>query len=266
MATEQLRAVTRTLLVMQTLQRLGAATLATLHAECQLPKPALLRLLHSLEAHRFAWRAAGDGLWRPAFELRPASIIKPAHQRLIDAAMPVLEDLRRRVVWPSDLAVRDGMAMLLLETTRRSSGLSVNRDRIGQRIDLLRSAVGKAWLSAADEAVVERLGRQLARRSGMDTQAMQSRLLALREEVRRKGYAQRDPGFGGRDDPIDQFDDQLAAISVPIAGGREGALGAVNIVWLKRFDAQAALLARHRADLQDAARQIALRWKEAPRG
>ena len=148
MTTDNLRAVTRTLQVMEALQRLGAASLATLQSECQLPKPTLLRLLHSLKANRFAWRAAGDGLWRPAFELRPASILKPAHQALIDAAMPVLEELRQRVVWPSDLAVRDGAVMLLLETTSRSSGLSVNRDRIGHRIDMLRSAVGKAWISA----------------------------------------------------------------------------------------------------------------------
>lgn len=266
MATDPLRAVTRTLLVMQALQRLGAASLAALHAECQLSKPVLLRLLHTLEAQRFAWRASGDGLWRPAFELRPTAILKPAHQRLIDAALPVMEELRGQVVWPSDLAIREGAVMRLLETTRRASGLSVNRDQIGHRIDMLRSAVGKAWISAVRPAELDKLARLLGRHHGMTAEATHERLLAIRADVNRRGYAQRDPGFGGHDEPIGQFDDQLAAIAVPIAGGREGALGAINIVWLRRFDAKSALLARHKAHLQDAAQQIAQRWRQAGHG
>jgi len=262
MADEIVRSVTRTLLVMQALQRLQAASLATLQVECQLPKPSLLRLLHSLESQRFAWRAAGDGLWRPAFELRPTPILKPAHMRLIDAAMPVLENLRRSVVWPSDLAVRDGSIMLLLETTRRSSGLSVNRDQIGQRIDLLRSAVGKAWIAGSAPAEIDRIVRAVARPSGMDPVAVRRRITEIRDDFNRKGFAEREPGFGGHDEPIDRFDDQLAAISVPVIG-RSNVIGAINIVWLKRFDTTAALQGRHLQELRTAAERIGQRWQDA---
>jgi IclR family mhp operon transcriptional activator len=247
MADDAVRSVARALQLMQALQRLEAASLAALQAECGLPKPTLLRLLHTLEAGRVAWRAAGDGLWRPAFELRPTQIRTPAHQRLIAAALPPLEDLRRSVVWPSDLAVREGRTMLLLETTRRASGLAVNRDEIGHRIDLLRSAVGRAWLSAAPPAETARLARALAR--------------PLAATVQRQGYAEREAGFGGHDEPIDRFDDQLAAIAVPVCDGAR-VLGAINIVWLKRFDAKAALVGRHLAELQRTAAQIALRWRQ----
>ena len=97
MPDDAVRSVARALQLMQALQRLQAASLAMLQAECALPKPTLLRLLRTLEAERVVWRAAGDGLWRPAFELRPTQILKPAHQRLIDAALPPLEALRRSV-------------------------------------------------------------------------------------------------------------------------------------------------------------------------
>jgi IclR family mhp operon transcriptional activator len=206
------------------------------------------------------WRAAGDGLWRPAFELRPTQIRKPAHQRLIDAALPPLEDLRRSVVWPSDLAVREGRTMLLLETTRRASGLAVNRDEIGHRIDLLRSAVGRAWLSAASAAEVARVAASLARPLGLTREAVQARIAALAATVQRQGYAEREAGFGGHDEPIDCFDDQLAAIAVPVVDGAR-VLGAINIVWLKRFDAKAALVGRHLAELQRTAASIARRWR-----
>ena len=265
MADDSVRSVTRALLVMQSLQRLQAASLATLQAECALPKPTLLRLLRTLETERVVWRAAGDGLWRPAFELRPSQILKPAHQRLIEAAMPSLEELRRSVIWPSDLAVRDGRSMLLLETTRRASGLAVNRDQIGLRIDMMRSAVGKAWLSAAPTAAIERLETSLAKPLGVTRQAVHSRIAAIRDTVRRKGYAEREPGFGGHDDPIERFDDQLAAISVPVCDGPR-VLGAINIVWLKRFDAKAALVKRHLQDLHRTAEQIGQRWRQGATG
>lgn len=260
MPDDGVRSVARALQLMQALQRLGAASLAALQAECALPKPTLLRLLRTLQAERVAWRAAGDGLWRPAFELRPTQIRKPAHQRLIDAALPPLEDLRRSVVWPSDLAVREGRTMLLLETTRRASGLAVNRDEIGHRIDLLRSAVGRAWLSAAPAAETARLAAALARPLGTTREAVQARMDTIAAAVRRDGYAERDAAFGGRDEPIDRFDDQLAAIAVPVCdGGR--VLGAINIVWLRRFDAKAALVERHLAELQRTAARIAQRWR-----
>lgn len=260
MADDAVRAVTRALQLMQALQRLGAASLATLQAECDLPKPTLLRLLRTLEAQRVVWRATGDGLWRPAFELRPTQIRKPAHQRLIDAALPPLEDLRRSVVWPSDLAVREGRTMLLLETTRRASGLAVNRDEIGHRIDLLRSAVGRAWLSAAPARETERLAATLARPLGLAPEAVRARIAGIAAEAQAQGYAERDAGFGGHDEPIDRFDDQLSAIAVPLCDGSR-VLGAINIVWLKRFDAKAALVRRHLAELQRTAASIAQRWR-----
>ena len=263
MPDDAVRSVARALKLMQALQRLQAASLAALQAECALPKPTLLRLLRTLEAERVVWRAAGDGLWRPAFELRPTRILKPAHQRLIDAALPPLEALRQRVVWPSDLAVRDGRTMLLLETTRRASGLAVNRDEIGHRIDLSRSAVGRAWLSAATAVERERLARQLARTLGGTAEGTQWKFDAIAESVRRQGYAEREAGFGGHDEPIDRFDDQLAAIAVPVCNGAQ-ALGAINIVWLRRFDAKADLVRRHLGDLQRTAELIAERWREQP--
>ena len=259
MPNESLRSVTRTLLVMQALQRLQACSLATLQAECQLPKPTLLRLLHTLEQEHFAWRATGDGLWRPAFELRPTPSIKPAHQRLIKAALPVLEELRRSVIWPSDVAMRDGHTMRLLENTRRASGLSVSRYQIGDRADLLRSALGLAWIAGASDVETRRMAKLLARAEKLPEDTVQSQLAAIQEDYVRNGYTERAPGFGGTATPIHEYDDQLAAIGVPVVH-KGSSIGAINVLWLKRFDAKGALLRRHIKELHAAAKQIAVRW------
>jgi IclR family mhp operon transcriptional activator len=260
---EPVRSVSRALQLMQVLQTLQKATLADLQRKTGLPKATLSRLLQTLEQAKAVWRAQGDGLWRPAFELRPTRILTPAHQRLIDAALPTLEDLRQTVVWPSDLAVRDGAHMRLLETTRRSSGLALNLDEIGHRIDMLRSAVGRAYIAYAPAAERTRIVRQIAKRDDVSPDVLSGRVESLRAEVLSRGYAERAPDFGGHDEPIQRFDDMLAAVALPVMVG-EKVVACINLVWLKRFDARAAIVSRHLEHLQNAAREIAQRWSRSP--
>lgn len=86
---------------------------------------------------------------------------------------------------------------------------------------VLRSAVGKAWLSAANGTSVDKA---------------------------RRGHCR----------------DVTVSSRASCGGGcrrSAGRCAARFIVWLRRFDARAAL-ARHRCDLLDAADRIASRWKE----
>lgn len=251
-----IRAVARAIAVLRALQDGGPASLADLHRRTALPKPSLLRLLATLEAERAVWRAQGDALWRAAVELRPSAILRPADQALIEAAMPALDALRQAVVWPSDLAVRDGERMRLLETTRRASGLAVNRDEIGLRIDMLRSAVGRAYVGACGERERRAIARLLAQRQRRAAAEVLADIEQAAAEFARQGYAARARGFGGHDEAIERFDDQLDAIAVPVvAGGR--VLGSINVVWLRRVDRRGAIVARHLGRLQQASAAIA---------
>ncbi len=255
---ESVRSVVRAMQILRALQTLQRASLAELQRHTGLPKPTLLRLMHTLEAEQAVWRPQGDGLWRPAVLLQPTRILRDEHLRLVEAALPAMEALREKVVWPSDLAVRQGLSMRLLETTRRSSGLAVNRDPIGHRIDLLRSAVGRAYLAhcpASERAVVV---RQLQRRAGPGADVA-AEVEALVAEVLRRGHAVRDPHYGGSDASIDTFDDQLRAIAVPVIA-RKRVLACINVVWPRRFGARTQIVARHLGDLHDAASQIAQAW------
>ena len=261
---ELVRSVIRAMELLRALQRLEKATLADLQRETELPKPTLLRLMRTLEQERAVWRAEGDGLWRPAVQFVPTRILKPQHQRLIAAAMPALEALRALVVWPSDLAVKDGVCMRLLETTRRNSGLAVNRDEIGHTIDMLRSAVGRAYVAHCPAIERVRLARQLGRHLHVGAESVEGEMEAIRQSVQKRGYAVRDPGFGGHDEAIDHFDDKLSAIAVPVMHG-EQVIACINVVWLKRFDARGGVVARHLKQLQGAASSIAANWARRQR-
>ena len=262
---ENVRSIERAIEVMRELQTLESASLAQLQARTGLPKATLSRILQTLEKTRTVWRAKGDGLWRPAFEFKPSRIHTAQHQALVEAAVPVMENLRRLVIWPSDLAVRDGVHMRLLETTRRSSGLALNRDTIGHRIDMLQSAVGRAYISNCAEREIDSLKNLIVRRKksalDLDEFAFNNAINDAQQAFHRHGYSTRSREYGGHDAPIQEFDDQLSAIAVPVLkGGR--ILGCINIVWLRRFETTTALARRNLGHLKFAANAIAEKLSE----
>lgn len=256
-----MRSLVRGLAVLRAVHRLGRASLAEVHRETGLPKPTLLRLLETLEAERLVWRALGDGNWRTTVDLQPTQALSDRELRLIEVALPHLEQLREKVVWPSDLAVRDGAQMRLLETTRRASRLALQRDELGHRIDMLRSAVGRAYIAYCSEHErQEILGQLRGSGTALHADLAAETIEALVAGVRRRGYANRDPSYGGRDETIDRFDDKLAAIAVPIVVDSDEVLACINLIWLKRFDVERAIVARHLEDLVRAAGRIAAAW------
>ena len=86
-----INALERGLDVLRKLDERHGQSLAELHAATGIPKPSLLRILDTLEASGFAWRAIGDGRYRRRFALilRPSladellvlDIDLPSHQQ-----------------------------------------------------------------------------------------------------------------------------------------------------------------------------------------
>jgi IclR family mhp operon transcriptional activator len=254
-----IRGLQRGIAVMRALQDEPGLSLRELHARTGLAKPTLLRVLRTLEGAGWVWRAIGDGLYRNSMLVRELSPAQRKFQRLGEVAAPHLEALQRKVVWPSDLVVRHGYYMEVVETSRPHCTVGVYRDRIGQRVDMLWSAVGRAYLAFCPAREREQIVGWLARHpqarieaGAIDTAYLQ-RVLA---ETRARGYGARDPRYGGRDKGKEEYDDKLQAIAVPIQS-RRAVLGCLNIVWLERFKLEADVARKHLGALREAARGIA---------
>jgi IclR family mhp operon transcriptional activator len=146
MSKETLRGLERGLSVLDALEGSEGLSLRELHRHTELPKPTLLRILATLEAKGYARRRIADGGWR-----RTAHRRKPPSSRLDalrnDIGGEVLDELCRRVVWPSDLAVYRQGAMEILDTSRRLTPFVINHAGIGLRIPILQSGLGLAWLA-----------------------------------------------------------------------------------------------------------------------
>lgn len=257
---KSIRALERGLEVLRLLQPREGRSLQQLHDATRLPKPTLLRILHTLEQAGLAWRAIGDGQWRRGVSLAIAERPPQAALRIAELAAPHLAALQRKALWPSDLLVYNDYMMELAESSRRLSGLSLNpRYHIGYRIDLFLSAPGRAWLafcSAGQRDAVFAHYREHPPANPRSATVFRREIDAILEDTRAQGYAVRDAIFGGGQEDISEFDDRLDAIAVPILAA-DGVQGCINMIWPRRYGLRTKVVEAHLGDLQATARAIA---------
>lgn len=226
---KEIRVLTRGVKVVETLCRLGACSLADLHRATGLPKSTLRRILVTFEQANFIRCSLADGLFRsnihvPAYAETATS---PFIGRIVAAATPVLEELARKVVWPSDMLVRDGLHLQIVETNRSLTPLLVNRSEIGDRVDMLSSAVGRAYLAFCTQAERDEILKGIRKLRGDRSVSDVPRIL---RETRDRGYGERDSGFTGGTNRYPFLADKLYAIAVPVhLRGR--VLCCINLLW-----------------------------------
>ena len=261
-----INALERGLDVLRKLDERHGQSLAELHAATGIPKPSLLRIIDTLEASGFAWRAIGDGRYRRRFALILRPSIADELLAIGEIAAPFLENLRRKVIWPSDVLVFRDFRMELVETSRRQSTLGVAMYPLGYRVEMFLSAPGRAWLAFCSDAERETVLADAALHPPMlqrSRDLLRGGLADILDETRRLGYASRDPLFGGADDKdISVIDDRLDAIAVPLmAGGR--VLATMNLVWPRKYRLKEQIVREHLADLQETAASIAAAFSRA---
>ena len=64
-----IRALERGIAVLDIINKIGPTSLKSIYEESTLPRPTLLRILHTLEQTGLIRRGLGDGLYRPTFKL-----------------------------------------------------------------------------------------------------------------------------------------------------------------------------------------------------
>lgn len=164
----------------------GTLTLTALVARTGLPKPTVHRLAEEL-VHLQLLEHCAVG-YRPALGLFELGELAPAKSDLRETALPFMQDLYEATHQTVHLAVRDGLDAVYAEKIRGHGGVAVP-SRVGGRLPLSSTGVGKALLAYAEEgvvgAVLARPLRRLTVHSIVDP-AVLTRELA---EIRRTGLA-----------------------------------------------------------------------------
>jgi IclR family mhp operon transcriptional activator len=250
-ADQPVRSLIRGLAVLRGISNRGSATLAELHADTGISRPALLRLLGTLEAEGYARRWLTDGRYRISFNA--PEIVKTFDLAAIvaDVVGPTLQDLLEQISWPADVAVRDGYNMVLCETTRRQSPQMIHQRNAGYRVHMLQSAVGRAFLAFCQPDVRDEILAVLQASNDPNDRLARAEgaVDSLLNDARVLGYAFREKGYlATRPDlPL-----QFSAIAAPIMiEGR--VIACISVTWIATALSEPEFVFRHLAAVKAAA-------------
>ncbi|WP_345813714.1 IclR family transcriptional regulator [Paraburkholderia sp. PREW-6R] len=104
-------------------------------------------------------------------------------------ARPFLIELAERTALSVHLAVRDRLDMVVIDAIRPRSAVLVSRLEIGSRMNLSRTAIGRAYLAALSETDREKLLIGLQAAEGDDWGHVSSRLESGVKETLEQGFA-----------------------------------------------------------------------------
>lgn len=258
---KSIAALRRGLDVLFAIERSSAATLTDLHRQTAVPKATLLRILKTLQEAGWVERQELDARYVPTSAAGESGPAVAWRAQLSTLAAAPRATLQRRVPWPTDLAVRDGTAMLILDTHRPINGLAVNYRVLGFRPTMLMSSLGRCYLAFCPDAERQQIVAALARSPlPVDRAARRPDLMRrMVAHARAQGYAARDPSPTSADSP-----DRFGAIAVPVRGADgERIVACLSCAWLPAVAAERDIVGAHLADLQAAARAIEARLREA---
>lgn len=255
--TKQIRALARGLAVVNAIDSAsGPVSLGELHHATGIDRATILRILATLEQEGWVYRGMGDKRYRLTYRLHDLGEHVSVHDAIAQVAAPFLERLQEALVWPSDIAIYDGQGMAIVETSRRRTAIVLNREVVGYRPSMLKSAMGRAYLGFCDERRLDAILARLRQQGGEEGRLAGdvAYIRRLRERVQRLGYAQRDPSLF----PLPSAsEEEFDAIAVPVVvmGDVQACL---SLVWVKSAHAEEEdVEARFAAKLSESATALA---------
>ncbi len=261
-----IRALDRGLEVLGYLQKARTASLHDLYLATGLPKATLTRVLTTLEGRGLIWQRLADGAFMASHSYLPRSPQIHDEDFLVEAAAPILERLCKKVSWPSVLAVPRLTYMEVIETNRPRSYFSyLVLGPIGFRVNMLRSAVGRAYLAFCGEDERQVILQRLAASTdpGNYLANKPSTVENILNETRKCGYGVRAADFGGDFEKTRrQADDHRNSIAVPI-WAKEEVIGAVNLTWVQKVATVQQIAKTCLPQLTQAAREISMKLETA---
>jgi DNA-binding IclR family transcriptional regulator len=185
----------------------GETTLAhqELTRRTGLPKSTISRLAYTLIKLGYLAEDADSGHYRLGFAVLALGSVILASYDIRQIAAPLMREFALEHNVSVNLAMRDGVDMVYLETCRSPARLTVQLT-IGSRVPLATTALGRAYYAGLPQAEREKLDMELAQHYGADWPALQARLQESLASYRGKGYTSSWGEFAG----------EISAVGVPL--------------------------------------------------
>jgi IclR family transcriptional regulator, mhp operon transcriptional activator len=192
-----MRGASRALKVLRALNRNNGASIVELNRATGISRPALYRVIRALSDDGYVRFDGDSNGYRLTPLVRQLSDGFNDDAWITEVAAPVLDQLQRELIWPTDLFTFHSDRMIMRRTTRRASPWTIDNAMIGLDIPVLITAVGRAYLAHQRREVQEGVIDRLARSDREDSSIASNRATVIRmlDLVAKDGFAARDRTF-----------------------------------------------------------------------
>jgi len=221
MTYKHIRSLSRGIEVLRYLNTVDGAHPSDICRSLDLPRPTVHRILETLCELTLIYQGPFSREYRVSPKVRDLAQSRDQFGLIRHAAWPAMHALTSQVVWPSDIAVFQNNAMLIVESTHRISSLSTDIGMIGQSRPMLVSPLGLTYLSHCGEAEREAI---------LDTiyaSASSGDEIEDRDVIRRRLEDGRRDGFTICHDLAHR---RCASMAVPVRSDGE-VVACMNVVW-----------------------------------
>jgi IclR family mhp operon transcriptional activator len=254
-------AVLRGFDVLAAVNRLGEASVGQIHKMIGLNLPTVVRMLETLQHAGYVVKHPDRPIYLATTKTLSLSFGYERDRELALTAAPILAELTREMGWPSDVAVYDGEAMLVVQTSRGEGRLTFNR-RPGYRAPMLATSLGRAYLATCKE-----VERQTALAAAAQTPEPWNDIArkpkqaeALFADIRSKGYATMHDEYSRR-----EYGGQLWAIGTAVQVAGE-TVASLNMMLVKDIAKSSRDVRRYVAALKRAAAELGAALTQARSG
>lgn len=206
---EPIRSVTRALSLLRAMNAEPSTSLHQLYLQLGLPKATLSRLLGTLIREGYVQAEGVAGRYRLAAKVLELAGGYTQRSLIVDIGSPLALRVTREIRWPLAIGTLDGDAVVVRFSTMPYSPLAVHATTLGQRLGLLDTAMGRAYLAHCDARERAALFELLAAAAPDGQLTGQRELEADLRLVRHEGYAVRLPNARR----------SSATIAVPVMSG-----------------------------------------------
>jgi IclR family mhp operon transcriptional activator len=245
-------AVIRALNVLRSVNDSKDATVSSIFHATDIDKATIVRMLETLVHEGYVSKDAENSTYHPTGKTLQLSQGYDWSRTISQIAGPILQHYRLKVGWPSDIAVFDRDAMVIADTSREGSILSLKRAP-GYRLPMLGTSAGLAYLAflppVERQRVLERV--RLSAEGFTDLAADPAACEKLFEVIRARGYATMTDEYSNR-----ISGGALWAMAVPIQL-KDHVFGALNLIMIRNAVSETLAVKKYLPSLRKAARSMA---------
>lgn len=238
-----IRSVSRSIAVLQCINRHGSLSLMEVARGVRLPYPTTFRIIQTLVHEGLIECEPTRKHYRPTQLVQSLSVGYRDHGPLLRVARPHIAELTRKLTWPISVVTHVGQSMMVRDSTHTQTSLTFTNYEPGYTMPMLECASGHAYLAHVPDEVRHSLLDGIEGFERRSTMSEMFRSDKLVRRIREDGYATCDRN------PHTANPGKTSSISVPLfEHGR--VTGSLTLVFFSSAMSMAEAVRRYVHDLK----------------